>query len=319
MIKFLTPSELERTKWKELLTTSPAATFFHTVEWAQLWEESYAFFKSFFLVDVAEDGRYLAGLPFIRARKGLDNYYSMPMGSYGGVVSTQSGLEGALFTEWLKLAKRPRTGRMMVFTEQETLALEKLGFQKTLLFCHHLDLPAQGRPVFTRSLENRFGEALQAGFSFVRIEKIEDLHRFFSFSGRERKKTFYTKTFYQKLAQIFFPTKQAAWFLALRERRTAGYLLCFPYREELFLWDADIDPEFSKLGPGYFLFARVLDWAANKGFKRINFGQTPEEAKGALEFKERMGGKARPVFEYTYSTPVKRKLRAALEAFRGRR
>ncbi|MGH8004177.1 MAG: hypothetical protein ACRECJ_05590, partial [Limisphaerales bacterium] len=78
MIKLLELSELDRQKWEELLSASPAATFFHTADWAQLWEESYSFFKSYFLVDVSSDGAYRAGLPFVRARKGLDNYYSMP-------------------------------------------------------------------------------------------------------------------------------------------------------------------------------------------------------------------------------------------------
>ncbi len=297
------------------MSASPAATFFHTAEWAQLWEESYAFFKSYFLIDVAADGRYQAGLPFVKAKKLLTGYYSMPMGSYGGALGQNVS---GLYQAWQVQTRMISRERLVVFSENEQPVLEELGFHKKVDFTHRLDFPHKGRPVFSRSLENQMGEALQAGFSFVRIEKTEDLSRFFAFSGRGRKKKFYTKAFYKKLAQIFLPRRQAAWFLAVREGRAAGYLLCFPYREEFFLWDADFDPAFSKLRPGYFLLARVLEWAANKGFRRIDFGQTPEETESVVLLKQRMGGSPLPVYAYTYSSRIMRKIRRTFEKFRGR-
>lgn len=315
MFKLFEFSELDRQKWEELLGASPAATFFHTAEWARLWEESYAFFKSYFLVDIAPDGSYRAGLPFVKARKLLTGYYSMPMGSYGGALGRD--LSG-LYRAWLMQTRTIGRERLVVFSAGEQPVLEELGFQKKVHFSYRLNIPIGGRPVFSRSLESQIGEALQAGFSFVRIEKTEDLSRFFSFSGRGRKKKFYTKVFYEKLAQILLPRKQAAWFLAVREGRTAGFLLGFPFREEFFLWDADFDPAFSKLRPGYFLLARVLEWACNKGFKRINFGQTPKEAESVTLLKKRMGGNPVPVYAYSHSSRIMRKVRGTYEKIRGR-
>ncbi|HLG94583.1 MAG TPA: hypothetical protein VI546_07085, partial [candidate division Zixibacteria bacterium] len=74
MIKLLELSELDRPRWEELLSVSPTATFFHTAEWAQLWEESYTFFNSYFLVEVAPDGSYQSGLPFVKTSKILTGY-----------------------------------------------------------------------------------------------------------------------------------------------------------------------------------------------------------------------------------------------------
>ncbi len=319
MIKLLKLSELDRQKWEELLSASPVATFSHTAEWAQLWEESYAFFKSYFLVDVAADGNYRVGLPFVRARKGLDNYYSMPMGSYGGVVSTPSFENSAnLYAEWMERANRARTERLMVFTEREEAALINLGFSSKKLLTHTVELSADYPFRLSRSTKKDIERSRRAGFSLERLEKKQQLADFFTFSGRGRKKDFYTKRFYEKIFERLVPPGQAAWFCARKKSVLAAYQICFLFKEKITFWDTDFDPRFSESGPGYFLKDQILSWAQEVGFKEAEFGQTPQGAKGALEFKERMGGEARPTFEYTYTTPLKRKLRSVFEKIRGR-
>ncbi|HXF48130.1 MAG TPA: GNAT family N-acetyltransferase [Verrucomicrobiae bacterium] len=319
MIRLLKLSELERPKWEKLLAAAPSATFFHTAEWAQLWEESYSFFKSCFLVDVAPDGSYRAGLPFVRARKGLDNYYSMPMGSYGGVISTESGLEGALYTEWLKLARHPRTERLMVSAEQETPALVALGFSSKTNFTHSLILTPDYGAQLSRSARKDIEHARQAGFFLDRLENKETLAEFFAFSGRRAEKDFYTKRFFENLFAILIPSKRAAWFCARKNGVLAAYQICFLFKDKIVFWDTGFDPRFSEDRPGYFLMDGILSWALENGFKEAGFGQTPEGAKGALEFKERMGGEKKTVFEYGHASPLKRKLRSAFEKVRGRK
>ncbi len=318
MINLLSLSGLDRQKWEELLALSPAATFYHLAEWGQLWEESYAFFKSYFLVDVAQDGGYRAGLPFVRARKGLDNYYSMPMGSFGGGVAMPPAEDGGLYEEWIKLAKRPRTERMMVFTERETPALVELGFSSKTVSTHVLTLAPDYGARLSRSARKDIERSRRSGFTLGQLDGESGLKDFFSFKGRGRKKGFYTKTFYQKMVERLIPGGRAAWFCARKEGVLAAYQICFLFKEKIIFWDTDFDPRFSDASPGYFLKDRILSWAQEAGFKEAGFGQTPEGGKGAVEFKERMGAQPQPVFEYTYATPVKRKLRAALEAFRGR-
>ncbi len=300
------------------MAAAPSATFFHTSEWAQLWEKCYAFFKSFFLVDVAVDGSYRAGLPFTRARKGLDNYYSMPMGSYGGVVSTPSAEDGGLYAEWMKLAKRPRTERMMVFTERAEPALDKLGFTARKLSSHALGLSENFREAFSDSAKRNMEKARRAGFTLGRLEGEGGLKDFFSFKGRGRKKGLYTKSFYEKMIELLVPPGRAVWFCARRDGVLAAYQICFLFRNQIVFWDTNFALDFAKFNPGYFLKDAILRWAFENGFRTVNFGQTPGGAEGAVEFKRRMGTQVQPVFEYTYATPVKRKLRAALEAFRER-
>ncbi|MGH8003409.1 MAG: GNAT family N-acetyltransferase, partial [Limisphaerales bacterium] len=108
------------------------------------------------------------------------------------------------------------------------------------------------------------------------------------------------------------------WFCARKNGVLAAYQLCFLFKGKIVFWETDFDPSFSESGPGYFLKDRILNWGLENGYKEAGFGQTPTGAKGAVEFKERMGGEAQPVFEYTHASLVKRKLRAFLDGFRGR-
>lgn len=301
-----------------MLSASSTATFFHTAEWARLWQESYSFFKSYFLVDIAPDGTYRAGLPFVRARKWLDNYYSMPMGSYGGVISTPPGTDANLYGEWVKRVKRPKTERVMVWTEREEPTLPLLGFTVRKLTSHTLALSENLRAGFSLSARRNMEKARQAGFSLARLEEKSGLGEFFSFSGRGRKKSFYTKSFYEKMLGLLVPTGRAAWFNARREGILAAYQICFLFRNQIIFWDTDFSPDFAKLNPGYFLKDAILSWAFENGYRKAGFGQTPGEAEGAVAFKERMGTRLEPVFEYTYATALKRKLRSALDKARGR-
>jgi len=316
LIELLTPTELDKKKWEGLLNASPHSTFFQTAEWCQVWGESFPFFKSYFLVAIGSDGSYRAGLPYVQAKKLLSGYYSMPMGTYGGAACRPGGSPAGLYRRWLELTTGVKRERLVVFGETEQPGLVELGFSVAPEYVHRLNLPSGGRPLLSRSAEKQVGEALQAGFSFVKVEKQADLKDFYMLTGRGRKKTFYTKKFYEKIAEILLPDEKVAWFLAKKDGKAASFLLCFPFRDELFLWDADFDPKFSKLRPGYFLMTKVMDWAINKSFKRLNFGQSPVDAFGVTLLKERMGAEKVPVYQYTYSSKMVKKLRSVYEKFK---
>jgi hypothetical protein len=319
LIELLTPKDLDKEKWEDLLKSSTDSTFFQTSEWGQIWQESFPFLRSYFLVDIGSDGSYRAGLPYVKAKKLLSCYYSMPMGTYGGVVCFPGATASGLYGHWMEITSEIKRERLAVFSEARQFELEKLGFSVNSGFSHRLSLPEKRRPALSRSAEKQMGKALGAGFSFLKVEGKKDLSDFNTLVGRRRKKVFYSRKFYDKVAELLLPGGKAAWFLTKKDGNVAGYLLGFPFRDELFLWDADFDPKFSKLRPGYFLMAKVIDWSINKGFRKINLGQSPPDAFGVALFKERMGGEKVPVYEYAYASPVKKSLRAAYEKLKGRK
>lgn len=206
----------------------------------------------------------------------------------------------------------------MVFAEREDPALIELGFSARTFSTHVLTLTSDYGSRLSRSTRKDIEHARAAGFSLARLERKETLAEFFAFSGHRKKKGFYTKHFFEKLIELLVLSERAIWFCARKKGELAAYQICFLFKDKIIFWETGFDSRFAKDRPGYFLKDRILSWAQEAGFKEADFGQTPEGGKGAVEFKERMGGERRAVFEYSYASPLKRRLRSAFEKIRGR-
>src|SRR5512136_837303 len=89
--KLLYLADLDEQKWEELLLDSPFSTFYHKSNWAKLWFSSYVYLTPLFVVYYDEKGEYKAGFPFILSDKyRLSRGHSMPFGTYGGMVFSES-------------------------------------------------------------------------------------------------------------------------------------------------------------------------------------------------------------------------------------
>lgn len=318
MTLLLRLSELNRPEWEKLLAASPSATFFHTAEWGQVWEESYPFFESYFLVEKNPDGSYRAGLPFVKTKKLLAGYYSMPMGTYGGAVGEGDLLE--LYRRWLKVTAGAKRERLAVFSSNEIPELGRLGFRQRKLFTQ----VAEG--LKESSIENNWSAktrseikyALASGLSLWPVTGMEDAALCFDLAARKQKE-FYTLKFFQSLCKLLSPTGRLLWLAAWEKEQLAGFQIHFLFKREAFYWSAAIDPRFSKLRPGYFLFQHFLDEARRRNVERLNLGATPEGAAGVRFFKSRVGGREVPVFEYVLATVLKKAARALYEKIRSRK
>ncbi len=320
MIKLLELSELDRQRWEELLSVSPAATFFHTAEWAQLWQESYSFFKSYFLVDIGAGGAYRAGLPFVMAKKLLTGYYSMPMGSYGGAVGREAFADLPLYHHWLGTTRGIKRERLVLTSPTEIPALVDLGFRVK----RSSTLVAEGlhsgrlEEGWSAKTKNEIRYALTSGLNVELVQDAKDARRCFELAGKKHPKSFYTAEFYRTMLKILLPTGRLFWPMAYRGGTPAGFQIYFAFKNEWFYWGAAYEPRFSRTRPGYFLFYHAFRRAKEKNAERLNFGATPPGASGVRFFKSRLGGKDQPVYEYTLGSFVKKKLRAAYEKIRGR-
>jgi len=320
LIKLLELSELDRQRWEELLSVAPAATFFHTAEWAQLWEESYSFFKSYFLVDIASDGSYRAGLPFVKAKKLLTGYYSMPMGSYGGAVGREAFAETALYHRWLEVTKSIKRERLVLTSPTEIPALADLGFRVKRSSAQVAEGVNSGRleAAWSAKTKNEIRYALTSGLNVELVQDAKGARRCFELAGKKHPKSFYTAEFYRTMLEILLPTGRLFWPIVCQNGEPVGFQIYFPFKKEWFYWGAAYEPRFSRTRPGYFLFYHALQQAKEKGAERLNFGATPPGASGVRFFKSRLGGKDQPVYEYAFGSAVRKKLRAAYEKIRGR-
>lgn len=320
MIERLKLSDLNRKSWEDLLAACPAATFFQTFEWSQIWQESFPFFESFFLVEKASDGSYLAGLPFVKAKKLLSGYYSMPMGTYGGAVGRPGVPLTPLYRHWMEATAGLKREHLMVTSPFVIPELGSLGFKVRKLATRLAEKPAGGwKKMWSSKTRNEMKYAQNSGLILRFLTGEEEARQCLVLAGRKRKNRFYTETFYCKLSEHLASTGRLIWPLAYQGEELVAFQVRFLFKGELFFWDSAFDSRFSKMRPGYFLFHHLFERAEKEGVQRINFGATPKEAPGVAFFKSRLGGKEVPVFEYTFAPILKRAARRAFEKLRGKK
>src|SRR3990172_11502972 len=110
----LDTTNLDNKEWDKLLQSAEAATFYHTLVWANLWEQSYDFCRALYFVERIDSG-YALALPLIKIKKkGWESLFSMPMGGYGGplnLLSSESQKEEFL----LKVLSKVRSFKTLRF------------------------------------------------------------------------------------------------------------------------------------------------------------------------------------------------------------
>lgn len=303
-----------------MLSAAPAATFFHTAEWARLWEESFPFFKSYFLVEFGSDGGYCAGLPFVAAKKLLTGYYSMPMGTYGGAVSRSGGTAFHLYGRWLDETAALTRDRLVVSSPVAIPGLTGLGFAERRLVTHSVERPDAGwtEKIWPARTRTKMRHLKVSPLVVRSAQGLSDVREAFRLAGRRARKRFYSEKFFRGLLESVGPTGRLLWLLAFLENEMAGFQIYFEFKREFFYWDGGFERRFGAHNPGYVLFRRAFEEARAKNLARINLGSTPVGATGVDFFKKQLGGQKLTVWEYTAASPLKRRLRAAYQKVRGR-
>jgi CelD/BcsL family acetyltransferase involved in cellulose biosynthesis len=301
----LEPDQLDRREWESLLSDSPAASIYHTAEWAGLWPAAFKGFRAWFAVAADGEG-YLAGLPALaRGRWPVVRIYSMPMGTYGGMVA-RPGLSGRAEDHCRRLLAtlqrlRPCLTELVDFEERLGF-LAKHGFQRRQARTHIADLEAHRRQSKQKTKRGAIQSA-KRGVEVKELTREAELGRCYELLvKRDRgygQTTKYPPEFLKRLWKDLQPLGRAQIGLAVHESRIIGFAANLCYDRTLTYWDGASDPEFKSLRPADALIQAAMAWGLEKGCRWFNLGGSPPGAQGLMRFKESWGGQAREYGVYT--------------------
>lgn len=297
--------ELDRGQWDSLLEESPGASIYHTAEWAGLWPAAFPFFRAVFAV-ASQAGRYLAGMPaVVRGRFPLARAYSMPMGTYGGLLARQglavrsedhfAGLMGAI------RALRPCLSEVVDFEGRHAF-LAKHSFAQRQAKTQLVDLAAH-RELSKQKTKRGAVQSAKRGVVVRDLIEEADLascHRLLE----ERDRGYgqpgkYPLAFFQKLWRDLAPLGRARIGLATIDSRIIGFTADLAYGDTVTYWDGATMPEHRSLRPADALIRATIDWGLGKGCRWLNLGGSPPGADGLVRFKENWGGQERSYPVYT--------------------
>lgn len=303
--RLLNLDDLDRGQWESLLGESPGVSIFHTVEWSGLWPTAFPFFRTVFAV-AEEKGRYLAGMPaVVRGRFPLARIYSMPMGTYGGLL-VRSGLAIRAEDHFLGLMGaldklRPCLVEIVDF-ERRQVFLSKHGFVQRQAKTHMVDLPAQ-RGLSKQKTKRGAVQSAQRGVAVRDLTNEADLahcHRILIIRDQGYgQRTKYPLAFFQRLWRDLAPSGRARIGLAVFENTIIGFTVDLAYGDTVTYWDGATLPQFRHLRPADALIQATIEWGLRKNCRWLNLGGSPSGADGLVRFKEGWGGQERGYPVYT--------------------
>ena len=310
----LTPSlrnEVSKEKWERLLSNSSCATVFHSTDWALVLRETYRDLSVKYIVIEDQDGRYVAGMPFVHTRNLLfSTYLSMPFGTYGGPVVVD-GLEEDV-AAFIGVALQGVTREIFPFSFSCVLFNTPVPLERaiqnafprgrrTRVSTHLIDLGGGFKKLWDFSFDKETRTcARKAVRSGVRIVKSADeegpavLHSLYRKQAAAWgvRKVYPERLVYQ-IANLM-KGKSQIWIGTLKGVPACAVLV-FYFKDVLMAWLSGQSAEGRKACASHLLYSEIIKDACENDYSIFNFGGSGK-LEGIRYFKESFGGR-----EYFYS------------------
>lgn len=287
MIITLQVSELRQqheAAWDAFVDAHPHGSPFHLLAWKRVMEASFGYAPQYLIAE--EDGRVRAVLPLFLIENPLIGkaLISSPFAVYGGILADSDEARDAMAEAVAALGKRlgveyvelrngfpeQRAGfapvsRYVTFTQETTIAEPE-----ALLAA----LPKKTRNMVRKSLKFEYSARHASGLSAF--------YRLMCRSYRRLGTPVFPRKYFEKLQQEFGDRVDVR-EIVLNDRVVAASFnfLC---RSEMHTYYAASDPDFLHAAPNNYMYFNHLLWAAEKGFRRFDFGRSKLDT-GTFEFK----------------------------------
>ena len=288
-----TYTEADRGAWDRYVRESAGASCYHLTGWKDVIEESFGH-RTCYLLSLGGDGEIDGILPLVHLNSFLFGSFvvSLPFFNYGGVCADDRRVRERLFNE---------AARMMRSMEISHMELRHTGNLlpglpvKTSKVSMRLSLPGAKEELmasFSSKLRSQVRRAEKEGM-WARIGGIEELPGFyhvFSRNMRDLGTPVYSRTFFRNILKRFPETARISTVYTKDGCPVASGMIV-GFRETMEIPWASSLRDFNRYGPNMLLYATVLGFACDAGYRIFDFGRsTPGE--GTYRFKEQWG--ARP-------------------------
>ena len=283
----------------EVVRLADTGTFFQTKFWLRICAEGLP--ADPVVIAAFDDGMLRAILPGIITRRlGRRSFYSMPFGTYGGMVVSER-LEPVEQNEFLGyLAGFIRGGkfsRVSIVDFGQTLS-DQLGggLTRTDVYTHILDIDEAAPDLgIDKKVRYEIAAGEKSGGEVVRLIDRRQVGEFYSLyqkaERRRGRRPLYPRRLFEVIAADLLGSDRLLWNALVDGGRIIGSQIHFLHRDTMFYWQAVSAEEVRPLRPDYRLFYDALQHAVKQGIKTVNLGASPPDAEGVVFFKERWGAR----------------------------
>jgi hypothetical protein len=309
-------SQLEWSDWERIVSTSPEATYFQTHHWARLLSTVFPQMTPHGKVYRLSQGHeVLVPAMVVRRRWGMPHLESMPMGGYGGPVSSAPlRQEDLLQLEHLVLS--PSLWALTVYPSPTSRTDLSHWGDPVPFYSHVLSLDGGFAEVwssrFDRKLRNQVRKAER---SAVELSVASDPDQWRTFARLYRRKSSqwtwqgYPERMFLLLADHEAPHVRL--WLAHKEQSLLSGLVVLSWGDHAVPWASAMEEGSGSFCPNHALYRQAIECACGEGRRWFNFGSS-RELPALHMFKESFGAQRIDYCYYRWEPAWKRRLKRLL-------
>ena len=288
--------------WDAYVESAPDASNYHRWVWKEVIEETYGH-KGYYLAAVA-DGAIQGVLPLFAIKSRLFGHFlvSIPFFSYGGVLANAAEARQGLLARAVELAKELGARRIELRQENPCDSGWHVTSAKVAM---QVVLPAARDELWKRlssRLRNKVRHAQKDGLrtEWAGIDAVNNFYRVFASNMRNLGTPVYPKKWFENVCR--HTPADARILMVLDDGRPIAGTFVSGFRETLELpWIASV-PEGRRNYATELLYWTSLEWAAEKGYRRVDLGRcTP--GGGVYRFKKQWICEEKPLHWHHWLVP----------------
>jgi hypothetical protein len=285
-------------RWDQFVMNHRFGTIYHLADWIDVLESTFAY-EPFCLVLENSDGTIRAGIPFMKVSSWLTGrrLVSLPRTPYcDPLVDTQEDLK-MLLDFARELVVKGKIGYFEIKTQYNHNIFGNDDIKCYKYFKNHVLFLNKNRKELWNSLHRScvkqpINRAERKGVKVREGRDEEDLKKFYALLEWTSKKHMIPVrpfSFFRNIWNKFHAKGMTLLLIADLDGTAAAANLSFKFKERMYYEFLGLNYDLISYSPGHLLLWETIQRAQNDVLQYFDFGLTPPENEGLMDFKRRWG------------------------------
>lgn len=290
-------NETDREAWDRYVESEGSASCYHLIGWKDVVEESFGH-KTCYFLSRNDAGKIDGILPLVHLHSLFFGSFavSLPFFNYGGICAGDHRVRDDLLSAAVDMARSKGMHHMELRHSVNVLPSNPVKVAKVSM---RLALPGTKEKLeasFPSKLRSQVARAVKEGM-YVRFgghEELAGFYHVFSRNMRDLGTPVYSQRFFRNILRRFPDTARIC-TVYMKDGLPAASGMLVGFKETMEIPWASSLRETNRYGSNMLLYASVLGFACDAGYKAFDFGRsTPGE--GTYKFKEQWGAKPQQLY-----------------------
>ena len=274
-------------RWDRFVLECPGGTFFHRIGWRDIFRSVFRLEPKYLVAE--RDGAFVGVLPLVHQKSLLfgNALLSSPFCVEGGPLGVDEAADAALTAAAVALLGETRAGYLEFRSQRARHAgwSSKADLYATFSGpisaddkANLLAIPRKQRAVVRKSIEGSLASVVDT--------EVDELFRVYSESVRNLGTPVFAKRYFAELKRVFAADCDVV--VVKDEGEPVSAVLNFYHRDTVLPYYGGGTPGARRNGANDFLYWEVIRRAAERGYRRFDFGRS-KVGTGAFAFKKNWG------------------------------